>query len=169
MRRVPLKNYVILSVIILSTVICVFYFRGWYITTKEYYSKNSVIRDVVREINAYEISNYTLESPKFMLYVSSGTNNDVKKFENRFKKIIKKYELGEDVLYLNTDNVDLNVLYSNLNGFSSNNKISSLIVENKSSLYIFDEGKIIVVLNNLDSFSDFYIEKFLRKWGFIND
>ena len=90
MKKIPFKNYVILCVIIVLTVISVFYVRSWYITNKEYYSRNSVIKDIAREIKIDEISNYTLESPKFMLYVSSGADADVKDFENDFKKLIKK-------------------------------------------------------------------------------
>ena len=167
MKKIPFKNYAILCVIIVLTVISVFYVRSWYITNKEYYSRNSVIKDVTREINVDEISNYTLESPKFMLYVSSGVDADVKDFENNFKKLIEKFELSEDILYLNIDNVNYD-LYSNLKGFAYNDKISSLIFESKASLYVFSDGKIVGVLNNINDFSDKHIQSFLKKWGFIN-
>lgn len=167
MRKIPLKNYVILCIIVISTVLAVFYVRSWYITNKEYYSRNSVIKDVTREINVDEISNYALESPKFMLYVSSGVDADVKDFENNFKKLIKKLEISEDILYLNMDNVN-NDLYSSLSSFSSNNKISSLIIQSKASLYVFSDGKIVGVLNNVNNFSDKHIKAFIKKWGFIN-
>ena len=167
MRKIPLKNYVILCIIVISTVLAVFYVRSWYITNKEYYSRNSVIKDVTREINVDEISNYALESPKFMLYVSSGVDADVKDFENNSKKLIKKLEISEDILYLNMDNVN-NDLYSSLSSFSSNNKISSLIIQSKASLYVFSDGKIVGVLNNVNNFSDKHIKAFIKKWGFIN-
>lgn len=167
MKKIPLKNYVILCVIIVLTVISVFYVRSWYITNKEYYSRNSVIKDIAREIKIDEISNYTLESPKFMLYVSSGADADVKDFENDFKKLIKKLEISEDVLYLNTDNVEFD-LYSSLKSFASNDRISSLISEGKASLFVFSDGKIVGVLNNIDGFSDKQIQSFIKKWGFIN-
>ena len=168
MKKIPLKNYVILCIIVITTVLAVFYVRSWYITNKEYYSRNSVIKDVTREINVDEISNYALESPKFMLYVSSGVDADVKDFENNFKKLIKKLEISEDILYLNMDNVN-NDLYSSLSSFSSNNKISSLIIQSKASLYVFSDGKIVGVLNNVNNFSDKHIKAFIKKWGFIND
>lgn len=167
MKKIPLKNYFILCIIIVFTVISVLYVRSWYITNKEYYSKNSVIKDVVREINIDEISNYTLESPKFMLYVSSGIDADVKNFENDFKKLVEKLDISEDILYLNTDNVDYD-LYSNLKNFASTDKVSSLVSYSKASLYVFNDGKIVGVLNNIDGFSDKYIQSFIRKWGFIN-
>ena len=168
MRKIPLKNYIVLCVIIVLTVISVFYVRSWYITNKEYYSRNSVVKDVVREINIDEISNYTLESPKFMLYVSSGVDADVKEFENSFKRLIKKLEVNDDILYLNTDNVNYD-LYSNLKYFAVNDKISSFISESKASLYVFSDSKIVGVLNNVNSFSDKHIQSFIKKWGFIND
>lgn len=167
MKKIPLKNYFILCIIIVFTVISVLYVRSWYITNKEYYSKNSVIKDVVREINIDEISNYTLESPKFMLYVSSGIDADVKNFENDFKKLVEKLDISEDILYLNTDNVDYD-LYSNLKNFASTDKVSSLVSYSKASLYVFNDGKIVGVLNNIDGFSDKHIQSFIRKWGFIN-
>ena len=168
MKKIPLKNYIILCVIILLTVISDFYIRSWYITSKDYYSRNSVIKDVVHEINVDEISNYTLESPKFMLYVSSGADADIKGFENDFKKLIRKLDLSEDILYLNADNIGYD-LYNNLSGFASNDKISSLISESKASLYVFSDGKIVGVLNNINNFSSKNIRSFIKKWGFIND
>ncbi|MBR3861307.1 MAG: hypothetical protein IKM84_05435, partial [Oscillospiraceae bacterium] len=92
---------------------------------------------------------------------------EVKEFENGFKKLIKKLEISEDILYLNIDNVNYD-LYSNLRNFAVNEKISSLIIENKASLYIFSDGKIVGVLNDVDNFSDKQIQSFIKKWGFIN-
>ena len=167
MKKIPSKNYIILCVLIVATIVSTFYVRSWYITNKEYYSRNSVIKDIIREINVDEIGNYTLESPRFMLYVSSGANAEVKEFENGFKKLIKKLEISEDILYLNIDNVNYD-LYSNLRNFAVNEKISSLIFESKASLYIFSDGKIVGVLNDVDNFSDKQIQSFIKKWGFIN-
>ena len=72
MRKVPVKNYLFLFLIVLFTVGLVFYLRSWYNTSKEFYEQNSVITQVVREIKCEEIENYALENQKFILYVSSG-------------------------------------------------------------------------------------------------
>ena len=75
-KEVPAKNYVILILAFLVTIVAVFYVRDWYITTKEYYAQNSVMTRVVREIKSDEISNYVLENQRFILYVSSGHNSE---------------------------------------------------------------------------------------------
>ena len=167
MKKIPIKNYIILAVILLATIISVFYARSWYITNEEYYLRNSAIKDTVREINIDEISNYNLESPRFILYISSGGNAEIKKFESDFKKVIKKLEISDDIVYLNADNVE--ELYTRLKDYSNNDKMDSYIKESDASLYIFDNGKIVSVLNNVNHFSDKQIEKYIKKWGFIGD
>lgn len=169
MKKIPAKNYVILFVILLATVASAFYVRTWYITNKEYYSRNSVVKDIVREINIDELSNYIVENPKFILYVSSGVNSEIKSFEGDLRKLIKKHDISEDVVYLNVDNVSTNYLYDSLKGFSGSDKIGKNIIDSNSSLYIFIDGKIVGVLNNLSTFSNKHIESYLKKWGFIND
>lgn len=168
MKEIPIKNYIVLLIIIVLSVVSVFYVRSWYITNKEYYSRNSVIKDVAREINIDEISNYTLESPKFILYVSSGGDLDIKDFENNFKKLIKRLDIEDDIIYLNMDNV-YDDIYSRLNSFSKNEKVGSLIINSTSSLYVFEDGNIVGVLNNINNYSDKNIESFMKKWGFIGD
>ena len=104
-REIPVKNYVILILVFLVTIVAVFYVRDWYNTTKNYYAQNSVMTKVVREIKSEEISNYILENQRFILYVSSGQNGELKNFENDLKDLIKKMDLSEEVLYMNLDGV----------------------------------------------------------------
>lgn len=166
-RKIPRKNYIILAVTIILTVLLVFYLRGWYVTTKDYYAQNSVIKDVVREIKEDEISNYTLESGKFALYVSSGQNTSVKDFENEFKKLIAKSNCQNNVLYLNTDGIDVKNLNDSLrDNFAKNDRVKNSISDNSmATLYLFEEGKISSVINNVDNYSVKSINKIIKKWG----
>lgn len=171
MKKVPIKNYIILGLVLVISVLGVFYFRGWYLASKEYYASNSVIKDVAHEINANEISNYVLEDQKFILYVSSGMEPGVKSFENDFKKLIKKLDIMEDVLYLNLDNVDINSFNNDLkDSFIRNDRIASRVSNNScATIYIFEDGKIVSVFNNAEGFSIKAISTYLNKWGFEND
>lgn len=167
----PVKNYVVLTLIVVVTVVLVFYIRGWYNTSKLYYSQNSVVKDIVSEINNDEIFNYTLESQKFILYTSSGSNLEIKGFEKNLKKVIKEMDISGDVLYLNLDNVNVETFSSYLkNSFAYNQSIASHISDSSvSTLYVFDGGKIIAVLNNANNFNYNQIKTFFKKWGFKND
>ncbi len=171
MQEKTIKNYIILAVIMLSVVLFVFYIRGWYNTSKVYYSRNSVIKDVTGEINAEEIANYTLENQKFVLYVSSGSNISIKEFENDLKKLILKLDITNDVLYLNLDNVDISEFNIKMrNTFASDERIKSRISDDSiASFYVFENGKIVSLLNNVNTFDTSYIKKVFQGWGFDND
>ena len=166
MRKVPFKNYVILAVIILLTVAFVFYLRSWFNTSKEYYAQNSVMTQVVREIKSEEIANYTLENQKFILYVSSGQNSVVKNFEDDLRNLIKKMELGEEVLYMNLDGIDTDAFYNSLKDrFAANTKIKNQIsVDTPANMYLFTDGKVTAVLNNVNNYSMKRLETIIDSW-----
>ncbi len=168
MKKNFTKNYIILFIILTVTVFLVFYMRSWYNTSKIYYSQNSIIKDVVPEINYDEIFNYTLESQKFMLYVSAGSNNEIKNFERDLKKVVTKLDLTEDILYLNLDNVNVNEFSSNLkNSFAASDTVRGQISDSSvTTIYVFENGKIVSVLNNVNRFSAKQLETFIKKSGF---
>lgn len=146
-KNIPLKNYVILAVAMIFTVLAVFYCRSWYITTKEYYDNNSVILDTVAEIKSEEITNYALDNPDFVLYVSSGRNADIKPFEKKFKKFILKQDLRNNVLYLNLEGVDVSDFNKFLNSLTKDKVESKLKDKASSAIYIFKEGKIVKIVS----------------------
>lgn len=147
-KNIPLKNYVILGIIIVFSIFVVFYARSWYVTAEEYYRNNSVILDTVAEINSEEISNYAVDNPSFVLYVASGSNVDVRDFEKKFKKFILQNDLNNNVLYLNLSNVDVNQFNNQMNSLTIKNEKSALIDQTSSAIYIFKEGKIVKIMNS---------------------
>lgn len=165
-KEVPMKNYFILALIFLVTVIGVFYAREWYNTSKEYYAQNSVMTKVVREIKSEEIANYTLENQKFVLYVASGKNIELKDFEDKFKNLIQDMDLVDSVLYMNLDGVEPNGFYDLLrNDFSAMSRIKNQIIDDSSaSLYVFTDGKITSVLNNVNDYSMKRLESIITRW-----
>lgn len=169
-KKIPTKNYVVLAVIVLITVTCVFYARSWYITTKEYYAKNSVMLDIVNEIHPEEINNYTLENPKFILYISSGQNGEIKNFEKSFKKVVSKEGLQSSILYLNSDTANTEDLKKILNKAAANDKIKNKINSSDLvSMYVFENGKITQAIVNADRLTSKQIKVLLKKYGMIEN
>ena len=165
-RKIPVKNYFILAIVVLLTVVLAFYMRDWYNTSKEYYAQNSVMTKVVREIKSEEIANFTLENQKFILYVSSGQNVELKNFENDLKDLIKRMDLSEEVLYMNLDGVDTNTFYNSLkNQFAVNTRVKNQIsINSSSSMYVFTDGKITTLLNNVNNYSMKRLESIIDRW-----
>lgn len=168
-KEIPAKNYVILILVFFVTIVAVFYVRDWYNTTKDYYAQNSVMTKVVREIKSEELSNYILENQRFILYVSYGNNSEIKNFEDDFKELIKSLDLTDDVLYMNLDGVNTSSFYDLLrSNYASNSKIKNQIVDSNSSLYLFTEGKVSNVLNNVSDYSIKRLENIIGSWGVDN-
>lgn len=163
-KEIPLKNYFILILVILLTILAVFYMRDWYNTSKEFYAQNSMMTKVVREIKNDEISNYILENQKFILYVSSGRNTNIKSFEDEFKNLIQKMDLGENVLYMNLDEVDVSDFYNSLNSYASSTKVKNQIVSSDASMYVFTDGKLTMLLNNVNNYSMKRLESIIDRW-----
>ena len=168
-KEIPYKNYIILVLVFLMTILVTFYVRDWYNTTKVYYAQNSVMTKVVKEIKSEEISNYILENQRFILYVSSGQNSQIKDFEDEFKNLIQNLDINDDVLYMNLDGVNMESFYDLLkNNYSSSAKLKNQIVSSDSSLYLFTDGKIVNVLNNVSDYSVKRLENIIRSWGLDN-
>ncbi len=165
MRKIPFKNYVILGLVFLFTIGVVFYARDWYNTTKEYYMQNSVMKDAIREIKGDELSNFILENQKFILYVASGKNMEIKDFENKFKDLIQDMDLNDLVLYMNLDDVDNNRLYDSLKSYAFDSKVKNQINSNSmASMYVFTDSKITDVLSNVNNYSMNRLETVIDRW-----
>lgn len=165
-KEIPVKNYLILVLVFLLTVVGVFYAREWYNTSKIYYAQNSVLKDVVREIKNEELSNYVLENQKFILYVASGQDDRIKDFENDFKNLIQDMDLNENILYMNLDEVNTDEFYNLLKAdYAETDKIKSQISSGSLiSMYVFSDGKIVTVLNDVNEYSIDRLENIMTRW-----
>lgn len=100
----PFKNYVILGVILVLTVLAVIYLSLWYQKWKEYQDAIPILRGIVPEITEVELSHYVQESDQAVVYFCSPSNETCRHFENDLKKIILKQELKDVITYLNLEN-----------------------------------------------------------------
>ena len=166
MRKIPRKNYFILILILGITVGLVLYCRSWYIMSREYYAQNSVIKDVAREINENELDSFATENQRFILYVSSGNNVDVKEFEEKFKNSIVKLDIQDYVLYLNLDSVSNYFSDYLRDRFAFNNKVANQFSSKSlSTIYLFEDGRITFLINNAQGYSIKNIESMVKDWS----
>ena len=168
MRKIPRKNYVFLVLVFLLTVLIVFYMRNSYLMAKEYNSDNSPMLNVISEINPDEISNYVLENPKFILYISSGINKDIKGFESKFKNYVLNKNIKDYMIYINTADVDVNVLREILMQYASDDVSSSVNPSQNVSMYVFENGKIVKIINSANRLDNKTISSILKRYGVLD-
>ncbi len=101
----PVKNYLILAVIIIASVLLVWYLCQWYYAYQEYQRTIPVIRGTIPEITDAELDHYLLENEERLLYLCTASNEVCRTFEVELKKVIQKEKLEEKMTYVNLSDV----------------------------------------------------------------
>ena len=163
-RVVPLKNYIILLLLTVGTVFIVFYLSSWYNTSKEYYKNNSILSKYLPELNVEEIDSFLIDNPEIVIYYASAKDENIKQFEKKFKKLIEKNEIKDELVYIDASKEENYNFISNLNNLSDK-KINQLVMPN---LVCIKEGKLSRILySKSGEINERDVRNFLIKCGVI--
>ncbi len=148
MRKIPIQNYFILSIIIVLSMMITFNVSKIY---KEQVQKTSLIfSDILYYIQVEELDNYLLENPNIIIYLVKD-NTEIKDLRD----LIINNDLRNEIVLM-----DLNEFTSNDLNFI-NKKGTNLNIGNFSNFIVFEDRKIKDVLLeknknlNFDSIVDF--------------
>lgn len=144
-KQIPKKNYIILSVIVIITIILTFICRNAYIEYKKANEKNSVMANYLVVVNDEEFNNYVLENQNAIIYFSNSKDEEKNEFEEKLKKIISQLGIENQMVFLNNKNM-------NEKSFSKiKNKYFDESLKNENigiftNIFIMENGKITTVL-----------------------
>ena len=99
-KEIPLKNYILLSIVLILTIVVVIYFFLWKNTYEKSKLQTPILDDYLLVINYNELNNYLVENKDAIIYVSKLKDESIRLFENKFKNIINKNNLNNKILYL---------------------------------------------------------------------
>lgn len=167
-RKIKTKNYIIAASLTVVVVALTFYISAWYKTIKDYNNNNSVMKEVLNVVDAESLSNYILENPTSILYISSSNDKNVKSFERSFKKLVLENDLENSLVYFDTKDYEedeLNKLFLKY----SNSKLKLKKIIEPNFLY-FEDGKLSGVLYvKKSSIKKNDAKVFLESLGFIEN
>lgn len=108
LREIPLKNYLYLLLILIISTLFLIYIYAWYETYNESKLYTGIMNNYLTVINYNELDNYIIENKDAIIYVSVLGNEDINKFEEKFKNNISENNLKNTILYLNltSENID---------------------------------------------------------------
>ena len=104
LREIPTKNYIYLFLVLLGSTLLLIYVYKWYKTYNETKLNISIMSDYLTVINYNELDNYIIENKDAIIYVSVLGNEEINRFERKFKNIITENNLKNDILYLDLTN-----------------------------------------------------------------
>lgn len=154
-REVPIKNYVYIIVILLATILILFYLYGWYKTYKENELNSGIMDDYLTVINYNELGDYITENKDAIIYVSVLGDEKINKFEESFKNVIMDNELKNSILYLDITNEDRVLVEQELN-----------IDSNLPYIVVYTNGKVTDTYSIVDNnYNTKKIVKYLNRIG----
>lgn len=163
-REIAFKNYIILALVLIITIIGVIYIFMWYSSKEKSKLELPILDDYIMPINYNELNDYIVENKDAVIYTSVLNDVNIRLFENKFKNVIVKNNLNSSILYLDLTNEikDNNVLLKMEKKYGTKVDIPSVMV--------FRDGVLTDVYNiKEDNYNIKKLEKYLEKEVVIND
>lgn len=147
-RKIPVKNYIILGVVMFVTLLILYYFYCWVDVYKESKTSIPILDKYMTVINYNELDNYIVENPNTIVYVSVLEDEKIREFEKEVKNKYKSKDIDNEILYMNiTDDVKNKDTKNEMVG---KYMINSLNITDVPSVLVFNNGE----LNSIYSVSD---------------
>lgn len=165
-KKIPIKNYVILSLIVIFTLIAVVYIFAWYKQYEDSKVVKPVITNTIREVEYNNLSTVVRERDILIMYMCTTTESVCRSFEKKFSTYIKENNLSDNVIYLNLgydsdENGLLDKVYNKYKTDTLVKKISSY-----PTIVVFSDGKIVDALSSSkkDKITIEKLEEFLKSY-----
>ena len=101
------KKIILLVFILMVTLFLNFISLRIYSKRLDNLNSTSNIKKYLTEINYDEISTHLIEVPNSIIYVSNSSDDKSTAFEKEFIKVIKKYNLENEIIYININNENI--------------------------------------------------------------
>ena len=122
-----------------------------------------ILDDCMQVIKYNELEDYLTENKDAVIYVSKLKSQEIRTFEKKFRSIIIKYNLNNNILYLNTSDENTNSF--KVENITRNNSINELPL-----LIIYKDGKINNIYNiKENNYNINMLINFLKEEEIIDD
>lgn len=176
MKKIPRKNYITMAVMSILTFLIVGYFAFWYTETREYSDDYSVMTGYLLEIGEASLidnlSNYLLDNPNTILYITYDNNAFVENFEQEFKQFINTHNIKQSFIYVDLNKVEDKKFISEFkdNFFAQELKNKNVEIVKQPNLFVFKEGRIESILYYVkQSINMADVKVFLENEGIIEN
>lgn len=140
LRVIPRKNYIILGIVILVTILLLYYFYMWVDAYQETKLNRPILNRYMDVINYNELNDYLIENPNTIIYVSVLEDATIREFEKKFKVLFRTKQLNRDILYLDiTEDIKNRQIKNEMNNTyaSNSSKMTDIPV-----IMVIDNGNL---------------------------
>lgn len=164
------KNYIILGVALLLTIVLAMYALKWYDVYKEAMKNKAIISDYISEIKLPELKTYISDKHNAVVYFGITDDSKCRSFERRFKDTISKYQLTEEVVYLSVNDLRGDNLAKDLDDTYGTEVLRSQkkVFNKVPALAIYVNGVMVDFVNG-SKLTQARAVKLLEQYDYIND
>ncbi len=144
-KQIPVKNYIILAIIIVSTVFITFHLAKKYNIEKDYYKEGSPLYKVLYELKIEELDNYLLENPNTVIYIVDGNYEETLVIDRVIKKIVLEKDLTNEIIVIDATN-NMSIVAPKLNTILNEKLKSNKDLLEQTNILIVKERKIVDIL-----------------------
>lgn len=136
-------NYIILAFVCLVCIGFTLYLCEIYKVNDEEKKKTPVIDGILLEIYKDDLDHYVMDNPSAIIYMCTANDDVCRNFEKDFKKLLRKKDYRNQIIYLNLTDIDQDVFVNDFNGrYHYKNKLTT----NYPAFVLFEDGEVKSIL-----------------------
>lgn len=139
-KKIPLKNYIIVMAIFAVSISLAIFLRDWYISYQNYEKTIPVLDGIIGEVRYNEIHNYISDNQSGIIYMGVADDENCRELEEDLVKVIEERHLKDKIVYFNISDIeDKELLLKEFN--------DKYVVEDKiytyPSIMLMEDGKVV--------------------------
>ena len=142
-----IRNYIICVILFIVCFGLVLYLRELYKVNEAEQKKIPVIQGYISEIYNDDLEHYITENPDGVIYMCIANDENCRVFEREFKKLLKKDEYNDNLVYLNLMDIDQDKF---LEEFNSKFIYKVKLSKEYPAFVLFEDGKVKAILQEKD-------------------
>ncbi len=146
-KNKKLHNYFVVILLFLVCIGLVLYLCELYKVHQEEKMKVPIIRDSLGEIYQKDLDYYIVDNPTSVVYMCTANDDVCRTFEKSFKKLLKKKDYNDEIIYLNLTDLDQEEF---VNSFNQKYPYKEDITSHYPVFVLFDDGKVIGILQGTE-------------------
>ena len=155
MRKIPLKNYIILFIIVVLSGSAFIYFINLYNLRSNYEKSTHYTMSFLNEIHINDLENYLIGNPDMIIYINEKNDLELENVETKLKNHIIEKDYINDIVYINSNNTNKKLL-------KKLNKFSKTKLQNIPNVIITKDGMIQNELYFDENIDEFKIIEFME-------
>lgn len=160
MKKIPLKNYIILGIILAMSTIIVLIINNCLLSINDQKKEKTIITQIIHEITPNDFDNYILENPNFVIYMASKDNCTNISFEKNLKKFLIDNDLETEFIFINLDEMTNETYIKFIQKYYNGTNVPTF----NNSIIVIENQKIRDILNG-DKLKIKEVKKFLKDNG----